>query len=1035
MKTIFKLIILAAIILAAIPMAQAFGKTINAATCSQSDVQNAINSAVTGDTVLVPAGNCTWGNQVTLPAGKDIILKGAGVGKTVITGAGWRALYIASGSRVTGFEIFQDTTYEEIIKVESPGHKRFRIDHCKLGGAPYGYALKMFYILGDASRGGQPFGVMDNCELTDIRINLIGSSPLYAWEMWAAPLDLGTDRFFFVEDCAIKTTHYWNYIDGNWGTRYVVRHNPSITNSWAEVHGNQGDTSRGVRAWEIYGNNYKYDDTYGGYAAVHNIRSGTGVVYDNVVTGGSSQGMMTSLGIDVRRAAAGISLGGNFRDGNEPIPSQGTGTHTGGNSAVGLTDSTKNWAPESLTKGRVLSTAYGIFDPAFWIYNLTSGAYGIISSHTLNTVTATLSGGTRTTWNTGDQYKITGGYWSRDGIGRSTDAYLGNENNWPPQELDPAYFWNNKMNGNLMGVTVRNSTGFWAQEGRDFFANKGPKPGYTPYTYPHPLRSSGFLADDPNAPIVSTASLLRKSPVNPRYFEDASGKIVYLTGSHTWNNLQDFSNWTTFNFNAYLDFLKANNHNLIRLWQIDEPNLNYFNNAGNILPLPYARTGPGLASDGGLKFNLNQLNQEYFDRLRQRVSAAGERGIYVIIMLFDGFWVNGQPTQWQSHFYNPANNINGMSVSLNQVYTLQAPQLLAAQEAYVKKVIDTVNDLDNVLYEIGNEMPSQSKDFQYHMINLIKSYEAGKPKQHPVGMTSFDYTTTEVQKLPGNDWLLLSPADWISPFGGGALYTAYSTNPPAATGAKVIVLDTDHIGAQGDWRYWAWISFTRGHNPIYMDPYDLASRPADTGLRAAMGHTLQYANRINLAAMTPRGDLASTTFALANPGQEYLVYQPTLAVFSVNLLPGDYQFEWFDPLQGIVTSTGIITAPGGNYYFSLPAAYTQGAALYLKVSSAPAQSLIAHWHFDEGSGATARDSAGYTDGLISGAIWAAGKINKALVFDGVDDSVNFGSAAIANFGASDFTISAWVKLPAGRTNAQILNKRSVCDHANFFNLM
>src|SRR3989338_1204497 len=105
-------------------------QTINAASCNQNDVQSAINGAVSGDTVLVPAGNCTWGNQVTLPAGRDIILKGAGVGKTVITVTGWRALYIASGSGVTGFEIYQDTTYEEIIKVESPGHKRFRIDHC-----------------------------------------------------------------------------------------------------------------------------------------------------------------------------------------------------------------------------------------------------------------------------------------------------------------------------------------------------------------------------------------------------------------------------------------------------------------------------------------------------------------------------------------------------------------------------------------------------------------------------------------------------------------------------------------------------------------------------------------------------------------------------------------------------------------------------------------------------------------------------------------------------------------------------------------
>src|SRR5678816_4363063 len=32
---------------------------------------------------------------------------------------------------------------------------------------------------------------------------------------------------------------------------------------------------------------------------------------------------------------------------------------------------------------------------------------------------------------------------------------------------------------------------------------------------------------------------LRVDPRNPRYFADGSGKVVYLTGSHTWANLKD----------------------------------------------------------------------------------------------------------------------------------------------------------------------------------------------------------------------------------------------------------------------------------------------------------------------------------------------------------------------------------------------------------------------------------------------------------------------------------------------------------------
>ena len=37
---------------------------------------------------------------------------------------------------------------------------------------------------------------------------------------------------------------------------------------------------------------------------------------------------------------------------------------------------------------------------------------------------------------------------------------------------------------------------------------------------------------------------------------------------------------------------------------------------------------------------------------------------------------------------------------------MQVSAVTALQEAYIRKVIDTVNDLDNVLYEISNESNS-----------------------------------------------------------------------------------------------------------------------------------------------------------------------------------------------------------------------------------------------------------------------------------------------------------------------------------------
>ena len=53
--------------------------TINAANCTQSTVQAAINSAADGDTVTVPAGTCTWSAAVSI-SNKTITLRGAGSG-------------------------------------------------------------------------------------------------------------------------------------------------------------------------------------------------------------------------------------------------------------------------------------------------------------------------------------------------------------------------------------------------------------------------------------------------------------------------------------------------------------------------------------------------------------------------------------------------------------------------------------------------------------------------------------------------------------------------------------------------------------------------------------------------------------------------------------------------------------------------------------------------------------------------------------------------------------------------------------------
>ncbi len=456
----------------------------------------------------------------------------------------------------------------------------------------------------------------------------------------------------------------------------------------------------------------------------------------------------------------------------------------------------------------------------------------------------------------------------------------------------------------------------------------------------------------------ATHGPLRVHPDNPRYFAAADGRALLLTGSHTWANWVEHKrsdDEPDFDYPAYLDFMVAHNHNFMRFWGWEHARWATWDGSGSfrIRPLPYARTGPGTALDGWPKFDLDRFDPEYFERLRTRVAEAGRRGIYAAVKLFDGFSVGFKgprpdPERWvpernpyRGHPFNAANNINGIDGDPEgtgegkAIHTLRDPAITARHEAYAAKVIDTVNDLDNVLYEICNEsdrMP-ETIEWQYHMIEYIRQYEAGKRHRHPVGMTV---------PYPGeNAPLFAGPADWISP--NASESEPYRDDPPPADGSKVIISDTDHLWGHGGELAWVWKSFTRGLHVILMDPWEplqgsdlhdnnFRDHPTWEPIRRAMGHVRGFAERMNLAACTPRPELASTRYALAEPGRECLVYQPQQGAFDVDLTEwqGTVSAEWFHPHSAESTPAVPVKA-GTQVRFEAP--FQGDAVLFIRAES------------------------------------------------------------------------------------------------------
>jgi hypothetical protein len=454
----------------------------------------------------------------------------------------------------------------------------------------------------------------------------------------------------------------------------------------------------------------------------------------------------------------------------------------------------------------------------------------------------------------------------------------------------------------------------------------------------------------------SITAPLRTSTNHPNYFMDANGRAVYLTGSHTWNNFQD---WGTddspqpFDFAAYVKMLAAHHHNFTLLWQTELPVFRGLPTHANgspdffVTPLPWQRTGPGKASDGKLKFDLTKFNQAHFDRLRARVEQLNAAGIYAGVYLFSGEWLLRFRFSGDGYPLTGSNNVNGVDDKGGTgSATMSAPNAITdVQDSFVRKLIDTLNDLPNVLWIVSQEAPPGSEWWNNHLIKLSRTYEAGKPLQHPIGYG--------VQADNKDATILNSDADWIAP--------ATRISPTRSCGrgqpeCKVNINDSDH-SYFGMWnesaqvnRNYFWINFTQGNQTLFMDPYvvfyprekrNLSPSPVHgispepdprwDNVRENMGYIRDYADRLNLAAVASRADLASTGHVLASTraaNAQFLVYAPNGGKFTVNLsgVNGTVIVEWMNPATG-ARITGASVKGGSTATFTPP--FNGDAVLYL----------------------------------------------------------------------------------------------------------
>ena len=264
--------------------------THTASSCSVSDVSSAISASETGDTVSIPAGECTWVSGITIPDEKKIILQGAGSANTIITfDTTFTLLKMGlqggdiTGTRITNMGFIQTATSQNYAVIEARG-SGWRIDHNEFENTSGSSAYTI--MANGTNVTVTPKGLIDQNNFIQSRIDVGGMGTFEKNSiMWTNPSALGTADAVFIEDNNFYKTvaiSGGNVVDCNRAGFYVARYN-TVTGSQFMVHGLQADNERAPKNWEIYGNEHTHTSSEGTGALF--INGGTGIIFGNTQSG------------------------------------------------------------------------------------------------------------------------------------------------------------------------------------------------------------------------------------------------------------------------------------------------------------------------------------------------------------------------------------------------------------------------------------------------------------------------------------------------------------------------------------------------------------------------------------------------------------------------------------------------------------------------------------------------------------------------------------------------------------------------------
>jgi hypothetical protein len=251
------------------------------------------------------------------------------------------------------------------------------------------------------------------------------------------------------------------------------------------------------------------------------------------------------------------------------------------------------------------------------------------------------------------------------------------------------------------------------------------------------------------------AQPIRVHPENPKLFEFRGQPRVLLTATEHYGSVMN----RPFAYDSYLAEAADKKMTLTRLFMLFRELQGPSNPYSTCKPespdyiAPFRRVGPRRALDGELRYDLEQPNLEFYERLHRFVSLASDLGIVVEVVLLSNTYA--EPI-WALNPLHARNNVNGLEeIQWPEVVTRRHPRLFARQVAHVQRIVRELNRYDNVVYEVCNEpggdvgtpgAPSVAEvnDWLRALAAVVRETEATLPLRHLLcGQEAFAYQPWE----------------------------------------------------------------------------------------------------------------------------------------------------------------------------------------------------------------------------------------------------------------------------------------------------